>query len=67
MTPQFWYYRIGATRARVTVGEELGEPSPVAVELYDSATGRFTVAVGLLQRINSTDAVRITEAEFYGS
>lgn len=65
MKSQFWYYRIGVSLVRVTVEDEQGEPAPVAAELYDPNTRRFSVVGGLMQRVNSLDAKRIDEAEFY--
>lgn len=65
VTQEFFYYRIGTLRVRVLVEDEQGEPAPVDAELYDHKRGLFTRSAGLMQRVNSMDAVKITEAEFY--
>lgn len=65
MRQQFWYYRVGLSRVRVLVEDMNGEPAPVDAELYDPKRGLFMRPTGLMQRVNSLEAVKITEAEFY--
>lgn len=65
MTQEFLYYRIGTLRVRVLVEEMNGEPAPVDAELYDPKRGLFMRPAGLMQRVNSLDAEKVTETEFY--
>ena len=65
MRRQFLYYRVGLLRVRVLVEDMNGEPAPVDAELYDPKCGIFTHPTGLMQRVNSLEAVKVNEAEFY--
>lgn len=65
MTQEFLYYRIGTLRVRVLVEDMNGEPAPVDAELYDHQRGLFMRPAGLMQRVNSLEAVKVSEAEFY--